>query len=826
MSSRNIAAQDSHKSITDIFEEVDENQDQKETELTNVGKGFDFGYKPPKKTLPVPKPPARSATSSGTFAYLRTWDPLNAHVLHASHDVPIQVHHAKLENIFDDESYQNSLRSNPGNYQNSLRSNTGNSMNISAEQAKILTEQFANLQAEKHLAYMQRRGSVSGKRSSVTTPVENRRGSVSAKTLTHLIQNTDATASLTIVSIEDVIPKVVDVVDESKFFWGNVALFCMCLGVTLLFCLWHIPENDHNAHLSYLNKYDSWMLGTTYACDAAYPVEIEIEKDHRAFFELRMIIQEEVHGEMYYKLLQEVGGVPEEILGRTDIDLSSDKHVSTEYLEEIDMDGKGLKDDTKAYIILYTTSETPVSVFFELVQMNGIARYRVLISGLLLLVIYIIIGLEVIHRTLVALVGAFTTLFFLTIISSTPSMAKVMSYMDEGTLSLLFGMMVIVATLSKTGVFEYIAVQMVVFSCEQNEEGQDLCNLFKLTVCMCLFSGIVSAFLDNVTTLLLLSPVTVRLCKMILPEDAERLAIPLLIANAVFGNVGGTMTLIGAIPNVIIGTRLSDYLDFMDFIFNLMPAVILQTPLIIGFIRWRYADSLVGQYPVNLVELNAKYPVKDKILLTRAGMIACFVVLLLFLHPFHHQQSGWVALIGAIGIMLLGSNADLHFTLLHVEWDTLLFFAGLFVMIAAMADLGLIRWIGDAIIECILAAPEADRLMVAIVIILWVSSFTSGFLSNIAFAATMVPVIKIIGEDEELNLPMKPLAWALSFGTCMGGNLTLVGSAASLVAAGVAEHNGMHIGFLEFSKTGAPVWLITTICSTLYCLVVYVWMGI
>jgi len=467
-----------------------------------------------------------------------------------------------------------------------------------------------------------------------------------------------------------------------------------------------------------------------------------------------------------------------------------------------------------------------VSVFFELVQMNGIARYRVLISGLLLLVIYIIIGLEVIHRTLVALVGAFTTLFFLTIISSTPSMAKVMSYMDEGTLSLLFGMMVIVATLSKTGVFEYIAVQMVVFSCEQNEEGQDLCNLFKLTVCMCLFSGIVSAFLDNVTTLLLLSPVTVRLCKMILPEDAERLAIPLLIANAVFGNVGGTMTLIGAIPNVIIGTRLSDYLDFMDFIFNLMPAVILQTPLIIGFIRWRYADSLVGQYPVNLVELNAKYPVKDKILLTRAGMIACFVVLLLFLHPFHHQQSGWVALIGAIGIMLLGSNADLHFTLLHVEWDTLLFFAGLFVMIAAMADLGLIRWIGDAIIECILAAPEADRLMVAIVIILWVSSFTSGFLSNIAFAATMVPVIKIIGEDEELNLPMKPLAWALSFGTCMGGNLTLVGSAASLVAAGVAEHNGMHIGFLEFSKTGAPVWLITTICSTLYCLVVYVWMGI
>lgn len=817
---------DAHKSITDIFEDEGDAKHTHETELAPVGGGnksdFDFGYENSiKKQLAVPStslnphhlPPKREkpANASGTFAYLRTWDPLNAHVLHASHDVPIQVHHAKLENIFDDESYQNSFRNS-----------NHNSMNISAEQAKVLTEQFANLRAEKYLH------SVSGKRNSI---LEGRRGSLSAKTLTHCLQNAelnhslDATQSLTIVSVQDHVPKVMDPVDESKFFWGNVAIFCVCLGVTLLFCLWHIPENDHNAHLSYLNKYDSWMLGTTYACDAAYPVEIEVDKGHRAFFELRMIIQEAVNGEVYYKLLQEIKGVPEEILGRTDIKLSKDLDISTEYLIEIDMDGKGLKDDTKAYIRLYTTSETPVSVFFELVQMNGIARYRVLISGLLLLVIYIIIGLEVVHRTLVALVGAFATLFFLTLISSTPSMAKVMSYMDEGTLSLLFGMMVIVATLSKTGVFEYLAVQMVVFSSEKDESGQELCNLFKLTVCMCLFSGIVSAFLDNVTTLLLLSPVTCRLCKMILPDDAEKLAIPLLIANAVFGNVGGTMTLIGAIPNVIIGTRLSQYLDFMDFIFNLMPAVILQTPLIIGFIRWRYADSLVGQYPVNLDDLNAKYPVKDKILLTRAGMIACFVVLLLFLHPLHHQQSGWVALVGAIGIMLLGSNADLHFTLLHVEWDTLLFFAGLFVMIAAMADLGLIRWIGDMIIEVIISAPEADRLMVAIVLILWVSSFTSGFLSNIAFAATMVPVIKIIGEDEELNLPMKPLAWALSFGTCMGGNLTLVGSAASLVAAGVAEHNGMHIGFLEFSKTGAPVWLITTICSTLYCLVVYVWLG-
>eukprot|EP00494_Astrolonche_serrata_P024758 UN25018 len=257
-------------------------------------------------------------------------------------------------------------------------------------------------------------------------------------------------------------------------------------------------------------------------------------------------------------------------------------------------------------------------------------------------------------------------------------MSTVMAFMDEGTLSLLFGMMIIVATLSQTGVFEWIAVRMVIYSCkeEENEESgrtESLVNLFKLTVCMCIFSGVVSAFLDNVTTLLLLAPVTVRLCKMIKPDETEKLVIPLLIVNAVFGNVGGTMTLIGAIPNVIIGNRLSEYLSFTDFIINLAPCIILMTPLIIAYIRWQHRDALVGSYEVSLPDLIAKYPIKDEVLLTRSGMISCFVVLLLFLHPLHHQQSGWVALIGAVAILLLGQNEDLHHTLSHVEWDTLLF---------------------------------------------------------------------------------------------------------------------------------------------------------
>jgi len=144
-------------------------------------------------------------------------------------------------------------------------------------------------------------------------------------------------------------------------------------------------------------------------------------------------------------------------------------------------------------------------------------------------------------------------------------------------------------------------------------------------------------------------------------------------------------------------------------------------------------------------------------------------------------------------------------------------------MVAALSELGLIREIGGMIAQVVKSTEPENRLTVACVTILWISAFVSGFLSNIAFAATMAPVIKIVGEDTELNLPMAPLAWSLCFGTCLGGNLTLIGSAANLIAAGVAQHNGMHISFMAFFKVGCPVWLITNVIAMFWLLIVYVW---
>eukprot|EP00658_Telonema_sp_P-2_P021430 TRINITY_DN18535_c0_g1_i3.p1 TRINITY_DN18535_c0_g1~~TRINITY_DN18535_c0_g1_i3.p1 ORF type:complete len:180 (+),score=51.75 TRINITY_DN18535_c0_g1_i3:180-719(+) len=168
---------------------------------------------------------------------------------------------------------------------------------------------------------------------------------------------------------------------------------------------------------------------------------------------------------------------------------------------------------------------------------------------------------------------------------------------------------------------------------------------------------------------------------------------------------------------------------------------------------------------------------------------------------------------------------ELHHTLVSIEWDTLLFFAGLFVMIEALAEMGLIRSIGNGVTSIIETADPDSRLIVAMVLLLWVSGIVSGFLDNIPYTATMVPVIKLLSEDENLNLPLRPLAWALSLGACLGGNMTLVGASANLVTAGIAGQNGIEISFMGFTKAGAPMVILTLAIATLYLIVVYEWMG-
>jgi len=673
--------------------------------------------------------------------------------------------------------------------------------------------------------------------------------------------------------------------------FNNISIFICCCAVVVLLMAWKPHEHDPSTHTMFLTNYDTMVYGElcvvpcNIELDHHLPIEVVaiklIASDIGKSNETSITIGMRAHSDQEYSGL----------LATVELN----KGVETEHIEEIDI-ANTLNWGDHSYmelLVVGNVTEADIALVVEVQQMSALARHKIWLSSLLLVLVYVLIGLEIFDRVLIALFGSFVALLLVTLVQSPPDMGLVMTWMDEGTLSLLFGMMVIVAMLSVTGVFEWFSVRLVYFSSKEKRGDLRDCNMFKLTTSMCFFSAIVSAFLDNVTTLLLISPVSICLCNMLVGENSykelsddesaesregstdnlrstkspkleievvkpvndqektvsfavemtedhgneshplkvlpskkvEKLAIPLLIVNGVFGNIGGCMTLIGAIPNVIIGGRLAEYIGFTDFVINLAPAVIVMMPIVIFFLKWQFRESLAGTYPVQMNMLYERYKIKDLQLLVRAGTVTVFVIIAFFLHPVHHRSSGWLALIGAMAILSVGASKDVSKVLHHVEWDTLLFFGGLFVLVAALSELGLIREIGRLIADIVKASEPDARLSVACVTILWVSAVVSGFLSNIAFAATMAPVIKIVGEDPELGLPMAPLAWSLCFGTCLGGNLTLIGSAANLIAAGVAQHNGMHISFVAFFKVGGPVWVITNVIAMFWLLTVFVWLA-
>ena len=459
-----------------------------------------------------------------------------------------------------------------------------------------------------------------------------------------------------------------------------------------------------------------------------------------------------------------------------------------------------------------TNSAAPLAVMFEASPLGEAASYRVLLSGLLLLLFYACIMADLVHRTLAAMCGSFAALVLLaTTTEYHAGMGAALVWMDEGTLALLFGMMILVALISTTGVFEWLAIRALDAS-----KG----DLRLLLVLLCLSCGVLSAFIDNVTTMLLFAPVTIELAGIIGVD-----CVPLLISEVLFSNICGTATMVGDSPNIIIGNLLSEHVSFLDFIVNLMPVIALCVWPILAFLKWFYRDFLAQPMAnFNIAELRKKYEIHNPVLLAKSGLILGAVLVLFFLHPVHHVDTSWVACVGALGLMIVATPHELHHVFTHVEWDTLLFFAALFVMIEAMAMMGLIRAIGSALAAFIAAAPVESRLRVALTVILWTSATVSGLLDNIPYTATMVPVVRILSEHPDLDLPLKPLVWALSLGACLGGNMTLVGSSANLVTVGAAEQSGKHIGFGGFMTIGTPVTFITVTICTGYCILVYdVW---
>jgi len=460
----------------------------------------------------------------------------------------------------------------------------------------------------------------------------------------------------------------------------------------------------------------------------------------------------------------------------------------------------------------------------------------VLVGLGILLGVYALIITEVVHRTLAAAVGGLLAIIALTFYSEKSfTLGEVTTLIDWETIGLLLGMMVMVGILSHTGLFEWFAVQAY-----KRSGG----SVWTLVVILCSVTAVLSAFLDNVTTMLLLTPVTIQLAKVL-----DLKPIPLLISEVLFSNIGGAATMIGDPPNIMIGSGLSSaaiedaamkkegliqegYLElassgvtFNDFIIEMAPGILMTIVPSFMFIKWFYAEEFSGSRVRDIAELESMYGIKDAAMLKVSGFILVLVVLNFFLHPLTHIAVSWIALVGAVVMLLATDRHELEKPLEHVEWTTLLFFAGLFVLVHALQYLGVIAFIGDYVtkgIEMFGTSADGDivRLAAAILIILWVSAIASAFIDNIPYTATMIPVILQI--SYELNIDLGPLIWALAFGACLGGNGTLIGASANVVTAGMSEEAGYPISFNEFFKAGFPIMILTTAIVSLYMMLVYV----
>ena len=455
---------------------------------------------------------------------------------------------------------------------------------------------------------------------------------------------------------------------------------------------------------------------------------------------------------------------------------------------------------------------------------EGLGNEPVWVGLGILLFVYALIISEVVHRTLAAALGGIAAILALNYYKSGAALtlAETTTLIEWETIGLLLGMMVMVGVISHTGIFEWFAVQAY-----KKSNG----NVWTLVVILCSVTAVLSAFLDNVTTMLLLTPVTIQLARVL-----DLNPIPVLIAEVLFSNIGGAATMIGDPPNIIIGSMMSESaiagntdagiaglasqgVSFNDFIIELAPGILLTIIPTFMMLKWMYADEFAGERIRDVEELESKYGVKDAKMLKASGTILGLVILGFFLNPILHIPVSWVALVGAVLMLLVTNPHELEEPLEKVEWTTLIFFAGLFVLIHSLQHLGVISWIGDQVESSIIFFDQEYRFVAALVIILWVSAIASAFIDNIPYTITMIPVVLQISVS--LNLDLGPMIWALAFGACLGGNGTLIGASANVVTAGMSEEAGYPISFNQFFKAGFPVMLMTVSIITAYVVMVY-----
>jgi Na+/H+ antiporter NhaD/arsenite permease-like protein len=410
-------------------------------------------------------------------------------------------------------------------------------------------------------------------------------------------------------------------------------------------------------------------------------------------------------------------------------------------------------------------------------------------------VAYLLIATERIPKMVAALAGAGVVLAF-GVVDSADAFYSHETGVDWDVVFLLLGMMIIVGVLRKTGVFEYVAIWAT-----KRAKGSPL----RVMILLVLITAIASAFLDNVTTVLLIAPVTLLVCDRLNIDP-----VPFLIAEVLASNIGGAATLIGDPPNIIIGSRAG--LTFNDFLVHMTPIVVVELIVFTLMLPVLFRGSFrVDPARVSdVMELNEREAIQDTRLLIKCGVVLAAVFAAFVGHSVLHVEPSVVALLGA-GILVLISQSKPKDYLASVEWETLLFFAGLFVMVGALVKTGVI---GD-LAELATEATGGDAL-VAVMLILVVSALLSGVIDNIPYVATMSPLVAELAGNIANPVHADALWWSLALGADFGGNMTAVGASANVVVLGIAKRAGNPISFWEFTKKGALVTVITIALAAPY----------
>lgn len=413
-----------------------------------------------------------------------------------------------------------------------------------------------------------------------------------------------------------------------------------------------------------------------------------------------------------------------------------------------------------------------------------------IIAIVIFLVTMAAIMTEKLHRTVAAVAGA-----LLLILTGVLSVESGFSYVDLNTLGVLIGMMLFVAVVKNSGIFEYIAIKAAKIA-----KGRP----WPLMVLFALITAVLSAFLDNVTTVLLIGPMTLAITSMLRINP-----IPFFMTQIMASNIGGTATLIGDPPNIMIGSAAG--LSFTDFITNTGVAVLFVLAATIVCFYFIYGRKLHVEPEAmdSILQLDENKAIKDRSLLIKSVVMILLVVFGFVFHSQLHLESCTIALTAA-AVMLLIGRQDVEEIVAGVEWTTILFFTGLFIVVGGLQETGVIQILANGLMDL-----TEGHMTLTILLIPWVSAIVSSFLDNIPFVATLIPLILTM---QSSGVDVTPLWWAVSLGACLGGNGTLIGASANVVLSGISNRHGFPITFASYFKVGFPLMLVSVAISTVFLL--------